>query len=379
MLCLQLARISQCKNERVNAELPEDRSGWVQVPQNPYAQQRPKGGKAFAAAAMGLGLAALLTAVVGAIYSVALAWVALALAIAAVICGVFAKQRKQQPRGAWVVGFTTGGLAALGSLVVVALASSSVFAPAVGEPTGMTDEITAEWTPETEQPVLIVWPRNMSSGGVLFAGPGSPVARESDALGASEAPVANPTERDRITDVLIYVDYQCPHCRTFEQTNGAFLEQLIADGSATVEVVALSFLDRSTGGDRVSARTAAALACVADAQPASAWAAHRALLTPGFAGNTAAVTNEVIVSSLQQADVTLTPQVTDCITTERFVGFAQALNSWVFANPVPGAVNQDARLSGTPSVFVNGVFYEGKSDDAQAFAAFYAEHATPAQ
>jgi protein-disulfide isomerase len=52
------------------------------------------------------------------------------------------------------------------------------------------------------------------------------------------------------------------------------------------------------------------------------------------------------------------------------VPFAQALNEWVFQNPVPNTVDTNVRLEGTPTVVVNGVVYPGDAADPAEFKAF---------
>lgn len=356
----------------------DETSGWVQVPVNPYGseQHNTPGGKLFATLAMSFGLAALLTVVVAVAYSRALAWVAVVFGLAAVVFGVIALVLRQHPRAGSIVGVTGGGLSVLSGLAVTGVVFSALFAPAGAEPTGMTDEITSEWTPDQAPEALIEWPRNMASGGVVFAGPGAPVARSSEQPAAGTAPSPSAVNRDTTTDVLIFVDYQCPHCASFEQTNGEFLERVIAEGNTTVEVVPLAFLDRLDNTSYYSSRAAATLACVADAQPQAAFDTHRALLSPAMKPQSnAGLSNDEILAGLKSAGVTLEQGTQECIQSERFVGFVQALNQWAFANPVPNALDQEARLQGTPSVFVNGNFYTGKNDNSAEFEAFFAEFA----
>lgn len=357
----------------------EDTSGWVQVPVNPYSagRQRAQGGKLFATLAMSFGLAALMTAVVSALYSPVLAWVGVMFGLVALMFGVIALARRQHPRAGSIVGVAGGALGVLGGLVVTGVVFSGLVAPSTAEPTGMTDEITAEWTPDQEPQALIEWPHNMASGGVVFAGPGAPVARSSEQPAAGTAPKPAAVNRGTTTDVLIYVDYQCPNCANFEQTNGDFLERVLAEGNTTVEVVPLTFLDSKNETSYYSSRAAATLACVADAQPQTAFAVHRALLSPGLKPQSSdGLSNDEIITRLSSAGVPLDQSTQECIQRERFVAFVQALNQWSFANPVPNALDQESRLQGTPSVFVNGNFYDGSDVDAAAFEAFFAEFAT---
>ena len=215
----------------------------------------------------------------------------------------------------------------------------------------------------------------MASGGIVFTShSGDPLPDQSSPLEPGTVPAPSAVDRATSNDLLIYVDYRCPHCLSFEEANSALLEQALADG-ASIEIVPLSFLDRASEGAYYSSRAAGAIACLADSQPEAAWAGHSALLSPQVqpaAGP--GLSNDELVSVLESASGGLNSVAADCITSERFVGFAQALNSWVFANPVPNALDSSLSVQGTPLVLVNGEPYRGEPSDARAFASFYEEH-----
>src|SRR5688572_12908229 len=56
--------------------------------------------------------------------------------------------------------------------------------------------------------------------------------------------------------VEIVLDYMCPACGKFEQSNGGELDRLIQAGTAKVELRPISFLDRTSQGSRYSTRAA---------------------------------------------------------------------------------------------------------------------------
>lgn len=355
-----------------------DRSGWVQVPQHPYAATPGEsgGGKVFAILAMALGLAAVFTVVVAAFYASGLAWVGVIFGSAAAVLGGVALAKKQHPRLGSVVGLTGGTASVIGGLAVTGVVFAALFAPVDSPTTARSDASGTEWTPDTEAESLIEWPANMATGGVVFLGPNAPTPLTSSAPAPATPPTPHAINRTLSNDVLIYVDYRCPVCSDFEQANGAFLETAIASGTTTVEIVPLSFLDRASP-DSYSSRAAGAIACVVNAQPEAAWSSHQALLSPDVQpASGSGLTNKQLLSVLEQASGGLNAQVKDCIETEQFVTFAQALNGWAFANPVPNATNQEARLQGTPSVFVNGQYYAGSPSDSSAFESFFNEQAT---
>jgi protein-disulfide isomerase len=74
---------------------------------------------------------------------------------------------------------------------------------------------------------------------------------EADGYGIVLNPTATPT-------IDIWIDYQCPACRTFEVLNGAYINEVIAQKKAKVVFHPLTFL----GAESIIAANAAA--CAAD-------------------------------------------------------------------------------------------------------------------
>jgi hypothetical protein len=310
---------------------------------------------------MALGLVALLTAAVSAFYFSFFALLGALLGIVAIVLGIVALVKRSRPAAASVTGLVAGALAVIvafvaGILALGALLSSD--APSSDEGSG--------WSPETEQEeVLLEWPANMATGGVVFEqGESSdPVVRSSGAP-ADGVPETSSVDREGdVADIMLYFDYRCPHCIDFEDANGALLTDLVSSGAATLEIVPLSFVDST-----YSPPMAGALACVVDGQPEGAWAAHTALL--GTETRVADPTSEVLVSVIDSAIGGIDPAVSDCIETQRFVPFIRGLDTWVTSNPVPNALDASLRVTGTPLVVVNGVPYPGAPSDGAAFTQF---------
>lgn len=365
-----------------NAPEPQqDDRQWIPVPPpNPYAAaSRPPGGRALAIAAMVLGLVALLTVAVAAAYFTPLAvLLGAAAGIAAIVLGIVALVRRSRPKAAGVVGLAAGALSLLSAVVILALASFALVATTMeSQQRGGGD---SEWSDDAEPEAMLEWPANMETGGIVFergeGGEGSaPAVRLSDPVGAGGAPV--PLDVDRsggVADVVVYLDYRCPYCLHFEEANGALLGELASSGAATVQLVPLTFLDR-VDSTSYSSRAAGAMACVVDGQPEAAWAAHNALLSAEVqpSESVPGLSNDELIAALDAAAGGLDPGVRECVGSERFVPFAQALNDWVFANSVPNAVEPAQRVTGTPMALVNGVVYTGAPDDAAAFRQFIDE------
>lgn len=352
-------------------------------PANPYASRRPGpvGGRGLAIAAMALGLLALVTAVVSAFYFNVFAVLGALLGVAAVVLGVIALVRRQR-RAPGIVGVIGGALALVVAIAVGGLALGALLTPdgpAAQSGSGEGSQSGSGGDAQSEAGDALAWPENFATGGVRFTGDGSGGVRviESEALADGAAPV--PTAADAsVGDVQIYLDYRCPYCSLFEHTNADTLDELAASPEVVLEVHPLTFLDRVSAGSAYSSRTAAALACLADAQPDAAWAGHQAMIDPSFQPpeSTAGHDDDAIVARLDEA-VGLNDEARSCIEQERLVPFAQALNSWVFANPVPRAKDAELKVTGTPFVVVNGVPYAGALDDPAAFRAFLQEQGVP--
>ncbi|MGK0715672.1 thioredoxin domain-containing protein [Leucobacter sp. W1153] len=355
---------------------------WIPVPPpNPHAQSGTgRAGKGLGIASMALGLVALLTAIIATAYFAPAAFFGGFVGLVAVGLGIFALVKKQRPAGTWITGLVAGGIAMLLGLVVGTLGIGTLALQAFSASPGSAAEDqegpgSGSESGEAEgQSSLIEWPANMATGGIIFGERLEPVA--SAPLEPGEAPVASEVDRSNgVLDIRVYVDYRCPYCGIFEQTNGPVLSELVDSGAATLELVPLTFLDKASQGSYYSSRASAALTCVVDGQPESAWAAHSTLLAPevqpteGGSGHT----NEELFQILDRSSGGLNSSVEDCIATERFVPFAQALNNWVFSSSVPNAADPGLRVTATPFVVVNGIPFDGNPNDAAAFTGFLSE------
>lgn len=342
-------------------------------PPHPYARANGPRGRGFAAAAMTLGLVALLTTVVSAFYFSVFAIVGALLGVVAVILGIVALVLRQQ-RVQSIVGLSGGALAIVTAVAVGGLALGALIAPD-GPAEGSGAEPMEPGMPGQSE--VAQWPANMATGGLLFVSDGS----DGIDLSRSETPHDNalPEPRDAAdlgenALIRVYLDYRCPFCARFEEASAETLETAVTSGAAAVELVPLTFLDR-VSPDAYSSRIAGAMACVADQQPEEAWSAHTALLDPAFQPpeSEAGHDDEAIASELDRATGGLDDGARSCIEEQRFVPFALALNDWVFANPVPHAVDPELTVTGTPLVVVNGAPYPGDPADGDAFRAFLAQ------
>lgn len=347
-----------------------DQQQWTPVPPpNPYATQAPRK-QGLALTAMVLGLVAILTTAVSALYFNAFVAAGVILGILAIVFGIIALATRQGLTGGSVTGLVTGALSLVLAIAMVAFSLVALVAP--DGPSSQSGEGMPEpWDPDAPSEQLLEWPANMGTGGLVF-GPGAELARSSS-LESGDTPetlevARNGGDAAAPNDVLIYVDYRCPHCASFEQLNGELLGEALETGEIVLEVKPLAFVDPQR-----SAQASAAMACIANDQPEVAWLAHEALLGPIAHSGQGDGSLDALAGLLDDAVGGLNPATSDCILTERFVPFAEALSEWALANPAPNAVDAPLTVTGTPTVLVNGVAYPGSPEDAAAFRAFFEE------
>ena len=172
------------------------------------------------------------------------------------------------------------------------------------------------------------------------------------AFGASGE--AGSTSGDGAVRVDVYVDFLCPACAQLEAVNGADLESLRADGSATVVLHAISFLDAKSDGGSYSTRAAAAFAHVAEESPAEAYEFQAALFARQPAEGGVALTDEQIESIALEVGVPA--DVAGTIADERYRDFVGALTQVAFGDP--DLLDAQGRFT-TPTILVDGTVFEG--------------------
>lgn len=210
-------------------------------------------------------------------------------------------------------------------------------------------------------------PANMASDGIQFTK--GAVATPTPALEAGEDPI--PNERDEaagVLDIQMYVDYLCPICGQFEETNGEYITSLLENGNTTVEIHPIAILDRLSQGTKYSTRAVNAAACVADSSPNDYYAFHNLLFANQPAENTAGLSDDELIALTVEAGVDNADDIAACIRDQQFKTWVAASTARALNGPIPNS-NVD-KVQGTPTVIVNGVKYEGAVTDLASFQAF---------
>ena len=180
-----------------------------------------------------------------------------------------------------------------------------------------------------------------------------------------------PNVRDESSDVIhiqMYVDYFCPVCGQFEKANGDQLTTWLETGAATVEIFPMAILDRSSQGTKYATRAANAAACVANYSPDKYYDFHNILFANQPEENTPGLTDEQLVTLTTKAKVSSPKLVADCIADQKFKTWVADARTRAQNGPIPNS-NVD-KVTGTPTVIVNGLKYTGALDDAKAFSSF---------
>ncbi|WP_313545363.1 DsbA family protein [Leifsonia aquatica] len=211
-------------------------------------------------------------------------------------------------------------------------------------------------------------PKNMISGGIVLTQADQAV--KSAAISGGDAPTPTTQKLDgKTAHIQIWLDYQCPYCDQFETTNSDQMKQMMADGTATLEIHPVAILDSSTN-NKYSTRSAAAASCVANYDPDKFFDINSALFANQPDESTGSgLTNAEILKLFKDAGVE-SKQITDCVNNQTYAQFVtnrtkEATVNKQLVNPTSGGF-------GTPTVFVNGERYQGGFTDATQFASFVA-------
>ena len=225
-------------------------------------------------------------------------------------------------------------------------------------------------------------PKNMASNGILLAGKNME-AVPTPAANKSGVPIAtDKTKHAATTNIVIYIDFQCPVCLDFEKTNASAIESLVKAEKATIEIHPIAILERMSGTNRYSTRAANAAACVANYEPNKFFAVTAELFASQPAENAEGKTNREILTTLKDAGAE-SDEIRDCVKTETFSQWVGKVTTNIKPDgqtkTFAGVANELTPFRGTPSIFVNGSPYAGSYTDATAFATFVQSVATPAK
>lgn len=215
-------------------------------------------------------------------------------------------------------------------------------------------------------------PRNMANGGISIEGAGL-TAITTAAPAADATPTPQPTVGGGKVLIQAYEDFGCPACQSFEQTSGTQIKALITSGAAVVQYHPVAILDNNfTDGD-YSTRAANAAAAVANYSPNTFPAFHSLLYETSVQPKegTAGLTDDRLIALVKQVKPTNLAQITKAIRDQQFKSWVGARTDEFTSDsgPLKGVDFSQRLLSngspagpGTPTVIVNGQYWDGKTD-----------------
>ncbi|PZE81753.1 hypothetical protein DEI91_12705 [Curtobacterium sp. MCBD17_032] len=194
-------------------------------------------------------------------------------------------------------------------------------------------------------------PDTMADGGITI-GTGLKAVEP----GASSTPSPSSTASGESVRITLYVDYLCPICGSFEQTNSEYLEGLVDSGAATLDVHPVAILTNRSQGTKYSLRAANAAACVAQESPDSFFAVNRALFAAQPEEGTPGLTDEQLADVVTSVPgVRKGSTIEQCIDDQRYGKWVDERTTAVTSGDIPGS--DLTTFPGTPLVLVNGQQY----------------------
>ena len=146
--------------------------------------------------------------------------------------------------------------------------------------------------------------------------------------------------------VTLYFDFQCPHCKTFEATNGEMLVAEADAGTWTLQNSTMLFMEQNIG-NRSSTRAARAATCAPDPETFSAMTAGILAAQPAAVRGQESYSDEVLRVTVPRqvglAGEALTTYQA-CYDGEATLDFVRGVDKAAY----------DAGVTGTPTVTVNG-------------------------
>ena len=179
-------------------------------------------------------------------------------------------------------------------------------------------------------------------GGLFFwlnRGPSGPVASPEAATADYGFVVGDPAAE---VTVEVYEDYQCPHCRELEETQGAQLAEYAAGDQVNVEYRGIAFLDRASTTD-YSTRALNASACVMD-QGEQVWQRFHGLLFANQPAEGSDGLSDADLADLAEQAGADPAEVQPCLEDGTYEEWADAATR----------AAEDAGVTATPTVRVDG-------------------------
>ncbi|WP_166869406.1 thioredoxin domain-containing protein [Salinibacterium sp. ZJ70] len=186
-------------------------------------------------------------------------------------------------------------------------------------------------------------PANMLSDGfVLEAQDGELAFVETEGIAKGESPVPT-TPQEGLLNIVTYLDYKCPHCKTFEDTYGPTIDSLVKEGVATLEIRPVAIMGPP------AVRAANVAACAAEYAPEKFADVNRGLFANQGVSSTSGYIDILREAGVESEDADA------CVRGDSF-------SPWVEAATARSGVR------GTPTIIINGTQWDAQAQpDFTAF------------
>ncbi|QZN86093.1 thioredoxin domain-containing protein [Cellulomonas sp. C5510] len=191
------------------------------------------------------------------------------------------------------------------------------------------------------------------------------VALEDGGIPVGADGVGSDVDED-LARVDVYLDYMCPACGAFEETNGDNLISLASDGQATVVYHPIAILNRYSNGTGYSTRAASAAALVAEQAPEAFSVFNEQMFAGQPDEGTSGLTNDEIADIASDAGVpdAVTSLISDGTALDRFGQWVTSATNAASANQ--DLVNPQSGSFGTPTILVDGTVWTENWTDPSA-------------
>jgi len=236
-------------------------------------------------------------------------------------------------------------------------------------------------TSGSTSPVSTAAPKNLIFDGGIKIGAGLQAFTAN--FTPTPTPIANPTPSGKpsaspssttsaaaVPNIVIYLDYQCPICQSFEIPNASQLKSWVNTGAATVEYHPISFLDGRGSPNEYSSRAGSAAICVAEYAPNSFFDYSSLLFEKQPQEGTPGPSNDELVADLAKVQITATDKLTSCIKNKAFGPWILKHTDKVLSTKIPGT---NLTVDGTPYILVNGQHYTWKTGQELTSPARFAQ------
>ncbi|SHN29030.1 DsbA family protein [Cryptosporangium aurantiacum] len=154
-------------------------------------------------------------------------------------------------------------------------------------------------------------------------------------VGQADAPVT----------VDVYLDFQCPVCKTFEDESGATLQKYVDEGTVRLVYHPVAYLDRFSSGTKYSSRSSSASGCASDAGKFPEFLTALFGNQPEEGGT--GLTDETMISLASKAGIT-GDTFAECVKDQKYADWTKAVTDEASKSGV----------TGTPTVKVDGTALE---------------------